>query len=80
MDKTVTVRADFSRFLRRAGIQVKRGKKILAHDELEECVAGDKVIIAYTGSKISNNKSHYVRSIEVPFPRMPIEKPSYLIE
>jgi len=54
MSKTITVRADFSRWLKRAGIEAKRGRRILAHDELEECVAGDKVVIAYAGSKISD--------------------------
>jgi len=53
MSKTVTVRADFTFWKRHANRQMKTGRRILAHDEFEECVAGDKVVIVYAGNKIS---------------------------
>ena len=80
MSKTVTVRADFTFWKRHANRQMKTGRRILAHDEFEECVAGDKVVIVYAGNKISKQKAHYVRTIEVPFPRLPIPKPQSVID
>ena len=52
----------------------KRHSKILAHDENEECRAGDRVIIRET-KKMSRKKAYYVRNIVWENPRHEIFNP-----
>lgn len=66
--KTVTVRTSFhhwnSKYLR----YFYKHSKVQVHDENQDCVTGDKVIIKLC-QQLSNTKSYYVKRIVKPFGR-----------
>ncbi len=46
-----------------------RNHKFHAHDEDEYCRTGDKVVIRYSGKKVSPIKYYYVRNVVLPIGR-----------
>ena len=68
-NKTVTVKVDFTRYIKKYKFYQKRSSKFHVHDPFDMCRVGDRIYIKQC-KRISPIKNYYVRNFFWMSPRM----------